>query len=193
MGKIFVTSDLHFGHDRGFLYEPRGFKNIEDHDETIIANWNNVVSDEDDVYVLGDLMLNDNEHGVECIKKLKGKIHIIYGNHDTDARKKFYDELGVVHGWADVIKYRKYNFYLSHFPTMTGNLEAESLHQCMINLFGHTHQQFNFYQDMPFMYHVGCDSHNNTPVLLDDIIDEIKAKVNECKEMLQYGPCNSVS
>ena len=59
---------------------------------------------------------------------------------------------------------------------MTGNLEAESLHQCMINLFGHTHQQFNFYQDMPFMYHVGCDSHNNTPVLLDDIIDEIKAK-----------------
>jgi calcineurin-like phosphoesterase family protein len=54
----------------------------------------------------------------------------------------------------------------------------------MIKLFGHSHQQFNFYQDMPFMYDVGCDSHNNTPVLLDDIIDEIKAKVNECKEML---------
>jgi calcineurin-like phosphoesterase family protein len=185
MGKIFVTSDLHFGHDRGFLYEPRGFKNIEDHDETVIANWNNVVSDEDDVYVLGDLMLNDNEHGVECIKRLKGKIHIVYGNHDTDARKALYNELGVVvHGWADVIKYRKYHFYLSHYPTMTGNLEAESLHQCAINLFGHTHQQFNFYQDIPFMYHVGCDSHNNTPVLLDDIIDEIKAKVYECKEML---------
>jgi hypothetical protein len=28
------------------------------------------------------------------------------------------------------------------------------------------------------------DSHNNTPVLLDDIIEEIKAKVKECKEML---------
>ena len=184
MGRIFVTSDLHFGHDRGFLYEPRGFDSVYDHDEGIIENWNNVVSPDDDVYVLGDLMLNDNEHGVECIKRLNGIIHIIYGNHDTDARKKFYDDLGVVHGWADVIKYRKYNFYLSHFPTMTGNLEAEGLHQCMINLFGHTHQQFNFYQDMPFMYHVGCDSHNNTPVLLDDIIDEIKAKVYECKEML---------
>ena len=184
MGRIFVTSDLHFGHDRGFLYEPRGFDSVYDHDEGIIENWNNVVSPDDDVYVLGDLMLNDNAHGVECIKRLKGPIHIIYGNHDTDARKKFYDELGVVHGWADVIKYRKYNFYLSHFPTMTGNLEAESLHQCMINLFGHTHQQFNFYQDMPFMYHVGCDSHNNTPVLLDDIIDDIKNKVKECKEML---------
>ena len=40
MGRIFVTSDLHFGHDRGFLYEPRGFSNIEDHDEAVIANWN---------------------------------------------------------------------------------------------------------------------------------------------------------
>ena len=50
MGRIFVTSDLHFGHDRGFLYEPRGFDNIEDHDEAVIANWNSVVNEDDDVY-----------------------------------------------------------------------------------------------------------------------------------------------
>ena len=78
MGRIFVTSDLHFGHDRGFLYEPRGFDNIEDHDEAVIANWNSVVNEDDDVYVLGDLMLNDNAHGVECIKRLNGTIHIIF-------------------------------------------------------------------------------------------------------------------
>ena len=184
MGKIFVTSDLHFGHDRGFLYEPRGFKNIEDHDETVIANWNNVVSDEDDVYVLGDLMLNDNEHGVECIKKLKGKIHIIYGNHDTDARKKFYDELGVVHGWADVIKYRKYNFYLSHFPTMTGNLEAESLHQCTLNIAGHTHSKDEFREDVPMYFNAAADANNNTPVLLDDVIEKMKEKAKECLSYL---------
>lgn len=185
MSRIFMTSDLHFGHDRGFLYEPRGFENIEDHDETVIQNWNSIVEPEDEVYILGDLMLNNNEHGIECIKRLNGHLHIIYGNHDTDARKTLYESLGFeIHRWAEVIKYRKYNFYLSHFPTMTGNLEAESLHQCLINLYGHTHQQFNFYQDIPFMYHVGLDSHNNYPVLLDDIIEEIKNKVKECKEML---------
>lgn len=185
MSRIFVTSDLHFGHDRGFLYAPRGFENIEDHDETVIQNWNSIVEPEDEVYILGDLMLNNNEHGIECIKRLNGHLHIIYGNHDTDARKTLYENLNLeIHRWAEVIKYRKYNFYLSHFPTMTGNLEAESLHQCLINLYGHTHQQFNFYQDIPFMYHVGLDSHNNYPVLLDDIIEEIKNKVKECKEML---------
>ena len=185
MGKIFLTSDLHFGHDRGFLYEPRGFSSIEDHDKAVIENWNAVVSPEDDVYILGDLMLNDNDHGVECLKQLNGNIHIIFGNHDTAARQKLYEDLGYdILRWAEVIKYKKYHFYLSHYPTFTGNLDAESLHQCAINLYGHTHQQHNFYQDIPFMYHVGCDSHNNTPILLDDILDEIKAKVYECKEML---------
>ena len=105
MGKIFLTSDLHFGHDRGFLYEPRGFDNIGDHDETVIQNWNSVVSEDDDVYILGDLMLNDNAHGIECIKRLNGHLHIIYGNHDTDARKKIYDELDAeIIGWATMLK-----------------------------------------------------------------------------------------
>jgi calcineurin-like phosphoesterase family protein len=183
---VYVTSDLHFGHDRGFLYEPRGFSSIEEHDKTVIENWNKIVSPEDEVYVLGDTMLNDNEHGIECLKQLNGHIYLLWGNHDTDTRKKLYMELDNVEclGWAYVFKYKKYNFYLSHYPTLTGNLEAESLHQCAINLYGHTHQMSNFYQDNPFNYHVGLDSHNNTPVLLDDIIVDIKNKVNECKEML---------
>lgn len=184
MGKIWISSDLHFGHNREFLYVPRGFKSIEEHDETIIKNWNELVAADDDVYLLGDLMLNDNEHGIECLKRLNGKFHFIRGNHDTDSRVKLYEELGEIIGWSTVIKYKKYHFYLSHYPTMTGNLEAESLHQMAINLFGHTHQKSNFYQDIPFMYHVGMDSHKNKPVLLDDIIVEIKEKANECLSML---------
>jgi hypothetical protein len=38
--------------------------------------------------------------------------------------------------------------------------------------------------DMPFMYHVGVDSHNCYPVLLDDIIEEMHQKVEECKRFL---------
>ena len=35
---IYFTSDLHFGDDKGFIYKPRGFNSIEDHDNTIIEN-----------------------------------------------------------------------------------------------------------------------------------------------------------
>ena len=185
---IWLTSDLHFGHDRQFLWGPRGFQSILEHDEAVVRNWNAVVEPEDDVYVLGDIMLGDNEHGVECMRHLNGHIHLIRGNHDTDHRwYEVYRTIGDnirFNGCAELINYRKYHFYLSHFPTMTGNLEKESLHQCTLNLFGHTHSKDKFYEDRPYMYNVSLDANDNTPVLLDDIIERMKAKVQECIEYL---------
>ena len=183
MGKIFASSDLHFGHDREFLWGPRGFRSSIEHDEAIIANWNSVVEPEDIVYVLGDLMLGDNEYGKSCVERLNGTIRLIRGNHDSDRRwLEVYPTISSVEliGWADMIHYRKYHFYLSHFPTNTANIEAESLHQCTLNLFGHTHSKDKFREDIPMYYNVALDANNNTPVLLDDIIIQMKAKVQEC-------------
>ena len=186
MGKIWITSDTHFGHDREFIWAPRGYASAAENDSDIIKKWNEVVSTEDTVYHLGDVMLGDNINGMDCLKKLNGDIHIIRGNHDTDARWKLYDSLPNVtlEGWATMIKYKKMNFYLSHFPTLTANLSDKSIKQCVVNLFGHTHQQTNFYEDRPYMYHVGVDSHNSTPILLDDIIEEIFTKAKECENYL---------
>jgi calcineurin-like phosphoesterase family protein len=184
---IFLTSDTHFGHDREFLWGPRGFTNFQEHDETIIKNWNETVGPDDIVYHLGDLMLGDNAYGVECVKRLNGHIKLIRGNHDTDARWKLYETLPNVEliGWAEVIKYKKYQFYLSHHPTMTSNLEkAPHLRMHLINLFGHTHQQKKFYEDMPYMFHVGMDSNGNKPVSLDDAIEMMKEETKRCIEFL---------
>lgn len=190
MSKIFLTSDTHFGHDREFLWGPRGFTNSQEHDEAVIKNWNETVGPDDIVYHLGDLMLGDNAHGIECVKRLNGHIKLIRGNHDTDARWKLYGTLPNVEllGWADVIKYKKYNFYLSHHPTMTSNLEkAPHLRMHLINLYGHTHQMGKFYQDMPYMFHVGLDSNDNRPILLDDAIELMKEETKRCIEMLGEG------
>ena len=187
MGKIFVTSDTHFGHDREFLWGPRGFTNFTDHDEKVIENWNKVVNPEDTVYHLGDVMLGDNAYGIACLKRLNGNIKIIPGNHDTSSRLKLYRELENVEvlGLAEMLKYKKYNFYLSHHPTITSNLEkAPYLRMHLINLFGHTHQQNKFYMSMPYMFHVGMDSNNCTPVLLDDAIEMMKAETQICIEFL---------
>lgn len=184
---IYLTSDTHFGHDREFLWGPRGFRSYPEHDETIIANWNAVVGPEDDVYVLGDLMLGNNEHGLECLRRLNGKLHIVWGNHDTDVRKELYAQLPnavEICGWSTMLRYRKYHFYLSHFPTLTGNLEKESLKQCTLNLFGHTHSRDKFFEDRPYMYNISLDANGNTPVLLDDVIERMKDKVRECLDFL---------
>lgn len=185
---IFLTSDLHFNHDREFVWKVRGFDSVQEMNETIVKNWNSVVSSDDDVYVLGDLCLGGGTPSIllankKLIESLNGKLHIIRGNHDTNPRVIMYSQCANVVDevkWADMLNYRGYHFYLSHFPTLTGNLEKESLKQCTCNLFGHTHQTTNFHLDMPFMYHVGMDSHNCYPMNLDDIITEMKAKVKEC-------------
>ena len=46
---IYVTSDLHFNHDKFFCYVPRGFQSVEEMNNAIVKRWNAVITDEDDV------------------------------------------------------------------------------------------------------------------------------------------------
>ena len=189
MNKIWLSSDWHFCHDREFIYKSRGFNNIEEMNEAIVKNHNMIVSSDDDVYVLGDLMLGNDEEAKRYIERLKGRIHVVRGNHCTDKRwNEIYPTISNVVefcDWAKIIHYRKCHFYLSHFPTLTSNLEKESLHQCIINLHGHTHATKKFFEDRPYMYNVALDAHNCYPVLLDMIIDEIKEEIQKCKELIE--------
>jgi calcineurin-like phosphoesterase family protein len=67
---------------------------------------------------------------------------------------------------------------------MTFNLEQEYLTQTTLNLYGHTHQKTNFYNDIPYSYHVGVDSHENCPVHVRKIIEDMREKVQECIDFL---------
>ena len=187
MNQIFMTSDLHFMHDREFIWGPRGFKSVYDMNEAIIARAWSVMDADDDLYILGDLMLKDDVAGIKLINQMPGRKFIVLGNHDTKNRQTLYREK--VHDlcsmlYANKLDYKGYHFYLSHFPTMTGNLEHESLKQTTINLFGHTHSKDKFYQDIPFMYNVALDAHDCYPIHIDNIIADMEDKVKECKEML---------
>ena len=51
---IWLTSDFHFGHEKEFLWQPRGFVSWQDHAETIIRNYNELITENDEVYILGD-------------------------------------------------------------------------------------------------------------------------------------------
>ena len=60
---IWFTSDWHFGHDKDFAWGgPRGCVSMADNTMKIVNNHNSLVADEDEVYVLGDLMLGDYEY-----------------------------------------------------------------------------------------------------------------------------------
>ena len=142
----------------------------------------NLIDEFDKLYILGDCFLNDNEQGIEYMKRLPGEKYIIYGNHDTDNRKCLLREAGFCClGYAYQQKFDGYSFYLSHYPTETSNLDNnKSLKNRVLCLSGHTHSKHKFYQDKPYIYNVALDAHNNYPVEISTIIQDIKDKVEEC-------------
>ena len=184
LNNIWITSDWHLGHDREFIWKPRGFESLSQMENTIVERHNSLVAQDDDVYVLGDLMLGpDITHTLKLLLQMNGRFHIVRGNHDTDRRWEAYKQLSNVVEVDNAIylKYRKYHFYMSHYPSLTGNLEKENLHQMTLNLFGHTHSKEEFYEDRPYMYNVSMDAHNCFPCNLNDIIHKMKIKVLECE------------
>lgn len=175
---IYFASDLHFNHDKPFIYEPRGFNNIYDMNETIVKNFNKTVKYDDDLYLLGDIFLGDLTEGMKLFKQLPGKIHLLWGNHDTNTRviaMSEWDNVVELCGYATIIKYNKYHFYLSHFPTITTNFDIDKpLKQKILCIAGHTHSDKLF--ESCDSYNVAVDAHNCYPVSIEQIIQDFKDK-----------------
>jgi calcineurin-like phosphoesterase family protein len=191
MGEVFFTSDTHFCHQPSFLWEPRGFNSVEEMNEELVERWNKVVKPEDEVYHLGDFALNDIDAAIPYINRLNGTIRWILGNHDTEKKiSKIIEECPTVWeiGWAYQFKYnKKYSIYLSHYPTLTANFDTgKHFSQNVINLHGHIHSKNNWMiPTNPFIYHVGVDSHNCTPVHIDEILSDIRQRWNEIGKLPQ--------
>ena len=174
---IYITSDFHLNHNKDFIYKARGFNTVEEMNFELIKRYNQIVSPEDTVYILGDCILGEVEN-VAMLAALNGHKILIAGNHDTDNRIAAYDKARIFEcsRLATRFRYRGYSFYLSHYPTLTANYDDKNLKHMTINLCGHMHTTDPFYHiRMGIMsYHVEVDAHNLQPISLDDIIKNIK-------------------
>ena len=171
---IWITSDFHFGHEKEFIWQPRGFNSWQEAAEITIKNYNSVVKWDDIVYILGDCMLKNDDFGIECLRRLHGYKFLAYGNHDTDARIAQYKLEGQFQNIQMGYRLRqgKYSFWLSHYPMKMGNYKEK---HPIWNLSGHTHQKEIFENGDDCVYNVSLDAHNNFPVSLDQIVKDIEA------------------
>ena len=68
-----------------------------------------------------------------------------------------------------------FTFILSHYPMLIHNFKDD---KPLWNLHGHTHSPDKF-SEFYHCYNVALDAHNNKPVELDEIINDIKGVYNE--------------
>ena len=172
---IYFTSDLHFGHKNIIRFDNRPFATIEEMDDELIKRWNNKVTKDDTVYILGDISWHNDDRTYEILKQLNGHKRLIKGNHDKLHSKvkncfesiKDYDEI-IVDGKQLI---------LSHYPIHMYNHQFRG----GIMLFGHVHNtksnelvseiMFDLNNnDIPCaMGNVGCMCWDYEPVSLDEI------------------------
>lgn len=93
--RIFAIGDTHFGHDRPFILRPRGFTTIEEHDETLIARWNETVGTDGVVIHLGDFAARKDEAGFwAVVRRLHfSTMYLLAANHTSGQRQAYVQAL----------------------------------------------------------------------------------------------------
>ena len=168
---IFYIGDMHLGHKKVIEYDGRPFSTVEEMDKVIIDNWNNKVTNNDDVYILGDFSYKS-EDPISYLKKLNGKKHLIVGNHDNKllknpACKKYFVEI------ADfkMVDDNGNQIVLCHYPLVEWN----GYYRNVLHFYGHVHNAYHnetvrYARDMKNAYNVGVDVIGFAPCTFDEIV-----------------------
>ena len=197
----FFTSDQHFGHANILKYEHEQrrdqfgnpFRDMDAMTEHLIDRWNEVVSNEDTVYCLGDMSFKM-QVLKDVLPRLAGNKILIVGNHDPFFKLAVSGKLEQAReraqeiGFADLHNELRLELdsvgevLLSHFPYYPAQPTLQSDHALRyqhlrpargreeVLLHGHVHSEWQFRVDeKPMMINVGVDVWNMQPVSESDI------------------------
>lgn len=182
MPKTFYISDTHFFHENIITFDNRPFETVTEMNEKIKENWNNTVSKEDMVYILGDFSWKFHDEAIAFLKSLNGRKRLIKGNHDKSHNSNFKNLFESITLY-DKVEDEGRTVVLSHYPIVAydGSFKGRAIH-----LFGHVHVttteakmvadyiKRNKSEDFPMkMYNVGVmvSYINYCPQTLDYILE----------------------
>jgi len=172
---ILFTSDTHFWHSNIIKYVKRPFKNIDEMNETLIRNWNSVVSDNDDVYHLGEFGFGGPKRLEQIITRLKGNKFLIKGNHDHSRTLKKLEKHFVWIKDVELINVHDRLIWLSHYAHRTWPQKKYGTW----HLYGHSHGTLSPAKDKSL--DVGVDIFNYYPIPFEVIKNVMEVKFDECQ------------
>jgi calcineurin-like phosphoesterase family protein len=159
----YFTSDLHFGHKNILEYDNRPFYSVQEMDNSIIRCWNNMVTNDDTIFILGDVSWYNRDKTLEILKQLKGDLVLIRGNHDEIFKTNSPFPFQYITDYQEIYENGKL-VVLSHFPIMYWKDQYKG----SIHLYGHVHKTEDYNSLLKFKnkakengnpfksYNVGC-------------------------------------
>ncbi len=160
----FFIADTHFGHENALAFDNRPFRTIEEHDKALIENWNNAVSRNDEVFILGDISWHNATRTNEIVSSLNGVKHLIVGNHDKKLLKnrEFQSLFIEITDYKELSLSDKKGIVLSHYPIPCFNHHYYGWY----HLYGHVHISFEWNMmervkyEMETLYDKPCRMYN---------------------------------
>lgn len=204
MATTFFTADTHFAKETAIFQDHRPFRDVDEMDSALISNWNSVVGDDDDAYVLGDFIDTENfDKACSVLQQLNGHIHLISGNHDNNIIEWMSDEAkrnALSKKIVEITPYKEIALkdskgeeqlaILFHYPIHSYNKSSHILTdgRRTIMLYGHVHYGHEFWElrntmfdrDMPWRgVNVGTMVWNYRPISLDEI-EQVLDQPDDC-------------
>ena len=168
---IYFTADAHFGHGNIIKMENRPFHSVEEMNETLIQNWNAKVSNNDDIFILGDFTLKGPTLANAVLERLSGRKYLIRGNHDRFVdRQNFRKDVFLwVRDYFE-LSWQGYYFILCHYPLLSWN----GMHRGSFHLHGHMHNKMRYNLANRAIgvrrLDVGVDAFGMAPVSIEEIL-----------------------
>ena len=170
---IYFTSDQHFGHRNIIRFCNRPFFSAGEMDTALIRLWNEKVKETDTVYILGDLMYRNENPPEYYLGQLKGKKHLVLGNHDEN--------------WIGKVNTADWFESVSEFCTFSdGQHRITACHYPMLAwpdqsymLFGHIHNNIDpdiwpVIRASDKLLNVGVDINGFAPVSFAELVENNK-------------------
>ena len=169
---IYYISDLHFGHRNVIGMDGRPFETIEEMDETLIRLWNERVTDEDDVYILGDFAYRNGNAASWYLRQLRGRKHLVIGNHDRVTTR---DQQAMAYFVSaeklDWVMDNGRSVSLCHFPVA----EWYGKRYGGYHVHGHLHNRrdevYEFMARFDRALNAGCMLNGYRPVTLEELVE----------------------
>lgn len=173
------TADLHFGHSNVINFDHRPFIDVDEMDRTLIALWNNRVRNDDDVWILGDLIYRSSKDATWYLRQLKGKKHLIIGNHEKAIMKnqralKYFESVEMMQEIVDHINNNPVRVIMCHYPIAEWN----GFYRNAYHVYGHIHnnknEAYQFLSKYDTALNAGCMINNYAPASLRELIENNK-------------------
>lgn len=160
----FYIGDWHYNHENAIKFDARPFCDVSDMNKQLVTNWNKVVTNNDIVYIVGDMFWKVSQENVKnVIDSLHGEKILIAGNHDNTSYYKYFKK---VSEYMD-IKDNNHHIILCHYPIVFyRNHYYKDDSQRTYHFYAHVHNTWEYEATKRSIamlekeYNTGCYAYN---------------------------------